>query len=288
MMHSSHREVKIYTPLSVLREPRSFARQAIKDLISSFSIALAIFYRDFSAKYRQTFAGYFNALIPVLITTISFVFLEKSNVVNFSEKTISYGSFVFINSIFWELFSESCGGPTREVQNNVSSIIRLNFPRESIFLASFFNVLASLTIKLFITLFFLYFLEIKVTWNLLCLIPYVVGLISWGLLIGLLVLPVSILYSDFRAVIDVTLRLLFFLTPITYQIDYESLGHKWVTKYNFLGYYFTGIKEVVFYGQIPSDFYFILQLTLASTVSLIFGWILYRISLPILIERMPS
>ncbi len=288
MTQSLVSEAKVYLPQSVLREPNVFFRSALKDLGLSFHIAWAIFYRDFSAKYRQTFTGYLSAIVPVLITTISFVFLQKSNIINFSEANIDYGSFIFINTIFWELFSESCLGPTREIQNNVSSIIRLNFPRESIFLASFLNVMSNFIVKILIALVFSYFLQIKLSWNLVLLIPMLIGLLTFGFLIGLLVLPLSILYSDFKLVVDVILRLAFFLTPITYQIDYAKLGHSWIPKFNILGYYFTNIKEIIFLGQFPPNLNLICLFSLLSFSFLFFGWILYRISIPILIERMPS
>lgn len=281
-------EIKRYGPQSVLRNPKSFIDLAFKDLSASFTIAWAMFYRDFSAKYRQTFTGYLSALVPVLVTTISFVFLQKSNIINFSEANIDYGSFVFINTIFWELFSESCLGPTREVQNNISSIIRLNFPREAMFMASFLNVMSNFMVKIAVAIVFAFVLDIHITWNLIFLFPILLGLLSIGFLIGLFVLPFSVLYSDFKLVVDVILRLVFFLTPITYQIDYQSMGFYWIPKINILGYYFTSLKEIIFLGQTPVHLNLICIFTGISIFSLLFGWIFYRISIPILIERMPS
>lgn len=288
MTRGTHGNLKIYLPHSVLRNPKIFMSIAFQDLSSSLSIAWAIFYRDFSAKYRQTFTGYLSALVPVFLTTVSFIFLKKSNVINFSESSIDYGSFVFINTIFWELFSESCQGPTREIQNNISSIIRLNFPRESLFLASFLNVIANFAVKISVAIIFAFMLDIHITWNLFYILPILFGMISLGYLIGLIVLPLSILYSDFKIVVDVILRLVFFLTPITYQINYASMGHQWIPKINILGYYFNSLKEIIFLGYPPTNLNFIYFFALISMSLLLFGWVFYRISIPILIERMPS
>lgn len=288
MMQRSHSQVRYYRPQSVLREPKNFVRHAIHDFFASFNIAWAIFYRDFSAKYRQTFAGYFSAIVPVLVTTISFAFLEKTNVINFNDTQIDYISFVFINTIFWELFLESCTGPTREIQNNISSIIRLNFPRESIFFANILNVMWNFGLKIFVALIFSFALKVQFTANLFYLIPLLFGFVIWGSLIGLLVLPISILYSDFKLVVDIGLRFLFFLTPITYQIDYASMGHSWIPKINILTYFFTAFKEIVFLGQTPAHLSILIAFSLTGSAFIFIGWILYRISLPILIERMPS
>lgn len=278
--------MRVYTPYSALRTPKTFISHAVSDLMSSSSIARAIFVRDFSARYRQTFSGYISAFVPVIVTTLSFLFLRKANIVNFTSNEIDYGTFVFINTIFWELFSDSCLGPTREVQNNISSIIRLNFPRESLFLASVFNVFSNFAVKLVVVLALSFVLKINYSFALFSLIPVLLGLAGLGFCIGLLILPLSILYSDFKLVVDIGLRLLFFLSPIAYIDEYATPDNQ--GRVNILVYFFNSIKEIVFYGHVPTELFFIALIAAGSLLLLLIGWVVYRISVPILIERMPS
>jgi lipopolysaccharide transport system permease protein len=285
---SDLKQLRSYYPHSVLREPAVFFRHILSDLSTSFYIGFSIFQRDFSARYRQTLTGYLGALFPVIMTTASFVLLQKMKVINTPERGIDYVSFVFINTIFWELFSESILGPTKELQTNISAIIRLNFPRESIFLASILNILSSFAIKILVAVLIFPFLDIHVGWNMLVLIPIVFGLLCWGILFGLFVLPVTVLYSDFRNVIDAFLRLLFFLTPIAYEISSDEGIVARIKSVNFLNSYFSALKHALFYGTAPDNIGFIIGFSLMGFILLTFGWVFYRVSLPILVERMPS
>lgn len=222
------------------------------------------------------------------MTTASFVLLKKMNVINSPDRGIDYVSFVFLNTIFWELFSESITGPTKELQTNISAIIRLNFPRESIFIASILNVLSSFVIKIAVAALIFPFLDIQISWNLLALLPVTLGILSWGILIGLLVLPITVLYSDFRNVIEAFLRLLFFLTPIAYELGSEEGIVAKIKSINFLENYFLAIKQALFLGSTPENMWFILWFSSLSIFLLAFGWVFYRVSLPILVERLPS
>lgn len=285
---SDLKQLRSYNPDSVLREPIEFLRQINQDLSTSLYIGISIFQRDFSARYRQTLTGYLGALFPVFMTTASFVLLKKMNVINSPDRGIDYVSFVFLNTIFWELFSESITGPTKELQTNISAIIRLNFPRESIFIASILNVLSSFVIKIAVAALIFPFLDIQISWNLLALLPVTLGILSWGILIGLLVLPITVLYSDFRNVIEAFLRLLFFLTPIAYELGSEEGIVAKIKSINFLENYFLAIKQALFLGSTPENMWFILWFSSLSIFLLAFGWVFYRVSLPILVERLPS
>ena len=276
----------IYMPESPIKNPRKMLRDMWNDLDSSFYLARKLAFRDISAQYRQTALGYFWAILPPLINTIIWVFLNATNVVKIENAGIPYPAYVFVGTILWQLFIESITAPLKQISVNRSMLTRINHPKEAIVLSGQIQVLFSFMVKIIVLLPALLFFRVDIKGTALLLpIPFL-GLMLLGTIIGLFILPVGALYKDVQEGINIITLPLMYLAPVVYPMpNVGFLRHAML--FNPVTYLITASRECL-YGSMSDAFVYSIGICVAAFLLMICGWILYRVALPILIERMDA
>lgn len=119
--------------------PRGLAVwQAMTDeLWRSLELTWRLFLRDFTARYRQSLLGYVWAVLPVLLTVVTFTWLNRARVLSVGKTTLPYPLFVLLSMTVWQLFAGGLTGATQSLANAGSLIGKINFPRETLVLAAF-------------------------------------------------------------------------------------------------------------------------------------------------------
>jgi lipopolysaccharide transport system permease protein len=107
-----------------------------------------------------------------------------------------------------------------------------------------------------------------------------------GIALGLLITPVAILYHDVGQALPFVLYLWMFLTPVIYPTPATWPGSLLVLL-NPVSPVLDTTRDWLFSGSphYLSSFFAICGLTV---LALLTGWLLYRLALPILIERMSA
>jgi len=109
------------------------------------------------------------------------------------------------------------------------------------------------------------------------------GLLFLGTMLGILLIPIGLLYKDIQSALLVATQGLVFLTPVAYPPSVGGALGK-IMNLNPVTPLLMTAKDLVTQG-IPNDlipFFIVFALTL---VFLFIGWIVYRLALPIIIER---
>jgi homopolymeric O-antigen transport system permease protein len=114
----------------------------------------------------------------------------------------------------------------------------------------------------------------------------VLVLIGMGIALGLLITPVAILYHDVGQALPFGLYLWMFLTPVVYPIRVTWPG-SWLALLNPVSPVLDTTRDWLFSSspQYLSSFFAVSGLTVFALFA---GWLLYRLALPILIERMSA
>lgn len=275
----------VYTPESQMRSPVRLAKAMWNDLKDSRELAWRLFVRDFSARYRQSFLGMFWVFLPALLTGLVFIILQAKNVVNFGRVDIPYPVFAIIGTTLWQIFSESINAPLKAVQNGKSMLAKINFPREALILAAFYEVLFSMVIKMAVILAVIMFFKMSLGYVLLS-VPAVMALILLGMALGLFLTPIGMLYTDISSALAVIIQFWFFVTPVVYPPP-ESFPYSLITTLNPVSPLLAGARDLMTKGTLV-DLPLYLLLIACSFIGLIIAWIIYRIAMPIIIERMSS
>lgn len=287
-MEQTHKEISVvvYTPESQMRSPVKLVKAMWNDLKNSRELAWRLFVRDVSARYRQSILGILWAFLPAILSGLVFIVLQAKKVVNFGEVDIPYPVFAIIGTTLWQIFSESINAPLNAVQSGKSMLSKINFPREALIVAAFYEVLFSVAIKSAVILAIMLFYNMPLGIGLIYSIPAVTALILFGMMLGLFLTPVGMLYSDIGSALGVLIQFWFFVTPVVYPPP-QSFPYSLIATLNPVSHLLVTARDLMTKGFIVDVSPFIL-ISSCSVIGLFVAWILYRITMPMIIERMSS
>jgi lipopolysaccharide transport system permease protein len=281
--------VTVYIPESGLRTPGRLITGMLKGMFchQARDLAWRIFVKNISAMYRQSVLGYLWVLIPPTLTSLIWIFLNKSKVVNVAETAVPYAVFAFVGNIVWQSFQLSLITAIQTVQKEKGTLTKINFCRESLLVAGFGTCLLNTVIPLVLLVpVFMYF-KIPVSQTMLLAPVGVFMTLMAGYTVGVLLTPIGLLFTDIARGIPIISRFWFFITPVVYPVPRIGLGS--ILKYNPVTPFITVTRDWLT-GQTPdpailSAFWW---LSVAVFVALFIGLIVYRLAMPIIIERMSS
>lgn len=287
-MKQSHKElsVVVYTPESQMRSPVKLFKAMWSDLKDSRELAWRLFIRNISARYRQSVLGIFWAFLPALLSGLVFVFLQAKNVVNFGKVDIPYPVFAIIGTTLWQIFSESINAPLNAVQSSKSMLAKINFPREALIVAALYEVLFSVAIKSVVILAIMFFFRMPLGPGLFFSIPAITALILLGMALGLFLTPIGMLYTDIGSALAVFIQFWFFVTPVVYPPP-QSFPYSLIATLNPVSPLLVGARDLMTKGFIVDSLPFI-TISACSVIGIFVSWIIYRVAMPIIIERMSS
>jgi lipopolysaccharide transport system permease protein len=278
--------VTVYTPDSSLASPAKMIREMLRDLVAGRELAWRLAVRDISAQYRQTALGILWAFILPLANTLIWVFLSGAGVIKVGETPIPYPLYVFTGTMLWAILMDAINAPLRQTTAAKAMLAKLNFPREALLVSGIYQTLFNAGIKIALLLAILPFTGVDVGWGLLLFPIALTSLILVGTAIGLLLTPVGMLYTDIGRALPLLMQFLMYLTPVVFPmpkggpaatvIGLNPLTPVIVTARDWL----TGIsaEHLMAFGVV----------NLLALLLLIGVWIVFRLAMPILIERMSS
>jgi len=278
--------VIVYTPESQFRSPRRLVRSMWRDLLASRELAWRLMVRDISARYRQSVLGILWAFLPPIATAVVFIVLNRAAVINVGTTDIPYPAFVMFGTVLWQLFTDSLNAPLKAVTANKSILAKINLPREAIILSAVGQVAFDFGIRLLILAGVYVIFRVPLTWGLL-LAPFaILMLMLLGIMIGLLLTPLGVLYTDVAAALSIITSLWLFVTPVVYPPPEHGILSVLISL-NPVSPLLVGARDLATRGTLPDagPFAIVSGLTL---LGLLVMWVLFRVSLPILIERMSA
>jgi lipopolysaccharide transport system permease protein len=286
MQNKSNTATVIYTPESQIRTLKKLFPAMWRDLKASRELAWRLFVRDISVRYRQSIFGILWAFLPPIATGLVFIILQSNKVVNFGDVDIPYPVFALVGTTLWQIFVDSLNIPLKTVLAAKPMLAKINFPREALIVSAFYDILFNLLIKSTVIAGVFVFFNIPITMGLLYGLFAILILILLGMAFGLLITPLGILYTDVSSGLMIITQFLFFVTPVVYPAP-KTFPYSLVATINPISPVLDGARDLLTKGAIETWF----PLLLVSIISVgifLLSWIMYRLSLPIIIERMSA
>jgi lipopolysaccharide transport system permease protein len=276
----------VYTPESRLSSPMTMAKEMWGDLMASRELAWRLIVRDVSAQYRQSFLGIAWAFLPPLAMALVFIILNSRKLINIGETNIPYPAFAMFGTVLWQIFVDSLNAPLRVVTESKGMLAKINFPREALMLSAVGITLFNLCVKLLILVVVFLVYKIPLTWGTPLSILAILILVLLGITIGFLVTPIGVLYKDIGQGLAIVTGLWFFLTPVVYPPP-TSFPFSLLSVLNPVSPILLGARELATSGVLPNPILFLIVTALMLAI-LIFTWIVFRLAIPILVERMSA
>lgn len=277
-------QIKVYEANNKNRNFITLLKEMFTDLYASLGLAKRLFIRDKSAEYRQSFFGILWAVITPLANALVWVFLSASGAVNVSGNGIPYPLFVFLGTMLWSVFSESVQMPLMQTNASKALISKINFPKEAILISGLYKTLFNTVIKIFIMIGVLVFFGYYPTFSYLSFFIILLLMILFGISLGLLVTPIGMLYTDIGKIIPIILPFLMYLSPVVYRAT-GNTTLQMIVSYNPMTPLLQSCRNLLTGGGLENPFYLFL-IFLVTLIIILLGWIFYRVSIPIIVERM--
>jgi lipopolysaccharide transport system permease protein len=272
-----------YSARSALSNPRTLARELARQLEMSGYLAWRFAVRDITARYRQTLLGILWAFLPVIATTGLFIFLNKSRLMNVGEPTIPYPVYAFLGALFWMLFTESITVPMATVVAAKGMIAKVQFPREALLLSAGLQIAFDFAIKLVIGIVVIFASGMTPPWTI-ALVPVAAAAIMVsGMCIGVLLVPINLVYRDIENGVKLLLGLLLFTVPVGY-VPVPGSTLERIVNMNPVTPLLNTARDWMTLGG-PENVLGFLALTAGAMVLLGVGLVFYVVFMPIVIER---
>lgn len=280
-------QLRVYTAESSIRKPRVLIGGMFKDLMNSRELAWRLALRDINALYRQSFLGILWAFIVPLASTVTWLFLRSSGIVSVNKTDIPYPIYVFSGTMIWAILLEGMQAPLLKSIAGKPMLTKINFPHEAIILSGVYQTLFNAGIKvvlMFIAAFaFGYF---SFNWTLVLFPVAILSLVLSGTVVGLVLTPIGLLYTDIGKGLPIVMQFLMYATPVVYPMPSGGLVEK-IISYNPITPMIMTTRDF-FSG---SELHFLdgfLWVNAGILIILFLSWIAFRAAMPILVERMSS
>jgi len=278
--------VRVYTPQSSVRNIKALLGEMWRDLKGSRDLAWRLLVRDISARYRQSLLGIFWAFIPPIVLAAGLLLAKRSNVISIPETDLPYAAYVMISMMLWQTFAESLNAPINALMGSRAIITKINFPREAILVAKLGEVLFNFSIKMLLIITILFWFRVSPGITTLLFPVALLSLIAFGYCIGLVLAPLAGLYLDVSKTMALIMGVWLFLTPIIYPVP--SVGiFSLIVDLNPLTHLLVTAREMIA-GQDISNMNGFLYVAGLSWAGLLVSWVIFRLSLPIITERMSA
>lgn len=260
------------------------AKSSLKGFYNSFYLAKQLAKRDLQARYRQSFLGIFWAIFPLLVNSFIWIFLQSSGTIKLTATNIPYPVFVLIGTSLWGIVGECINLTTSSVNANRSIVTKINFDKEALITLGLLNFFFNFLIKMGLIIFFLVFFKIAPTIEILYFIPLLFLSVVFFVAIGTLLMPISLLYNDISSLISIALRLLMYATPVVYAMPPDGIMRT-IMFWNPMTYIIGDLRNVLTGYGIEYPIFWCCGLAITALISIL-SLVVYRVSMPILTERM--
>jgi len=263
--------VTVYTSNPVRRGFLGVLRQAAEDIVASRHVIFLLFWRDFTAQFRQKIFGYFWALLGPVFGILSFLFLFFVGVLRPGEGEIPYTVYVFIGSTIWGCLPGTIGAVSSGLQNQADLILRTRIPKLALAVSSLAAVAYNVVISIILMVIVLILVGSKPTWWLLAYPLMVLPIILLGTAIGLVLSVLGTIARDLTPLVTQILSLIMYITPVIYlQSSIQNPLIKTVIRWNPLSYLVDVPRSLICLGRAENVDIF-LGVALATTLLVTIG-----------------
>jgi lipopolysaccharide transport system permease protein len=276
--------VRRYSPAPMIEHPIKMLRELFQDIWAGRELAWRLMVRDISAQYRQSYFGYLWAVLPPMVASLTFVFLNSQGLFTTADTGMPFAAFAMIGTLLWQVFVDSLMAPNTAVIQAKPMLAKINFPREAIFIGALGIVVFNFFIRLVLLVGVLIYFQVPISKSIIFFPVTVVSLILCGVAIGLAVAPLGALYGDVARSIPLISGFWMLLTPVVYPPKADGLA-AYLSVINPVSPLIITARQSIT-GEHLTHLVPFAVVTLGSIVVLLLGFIIMRITMPHLIARM--
>lgn len=214
--YTKHTQEVIYTPDAHLGFGWHVWREMARELIQGRELMWRLFLRDLSARYRQSVFGYVWAVMPAIVTVLTFTYLKGSGTLPIGQTNMPYPAYVLLGMSVWQLFATGLTRTTQSLVQASAIITKINFSRETLVLAAFGESIFNFLIRIVLIGVVFAWYRVVPVWTIIfvpfMLIPLVLMTVGFGFMLSI----ANGVFRDIGNSLTLVLTFAMFLTPVIY------------------------------------------------------------------------
>lgn len=194
--------------------------------------------KDFLVNYQQTILGPLWIFVQPLLTLFTYVLVFGKMIRIPTGSDVPPVLFYICGIVLWNFFNENFLITSRTFRENIQVFSKVYFPRIiipfSVSVTQFLRFLIQLSLMFMILAWHVLFNDYHVQWNWkLAVLPLAIaGIAFYSMGIGLVFSVLTAKYRDIINMVEVCIRLLFFVTPVVYPVSAIPQDMQWLTQLN--------------------------------------------------------
>lgn len=282
--------VTVYVPDDIQAAGWRIWGTMFADVVRSRDLIWRLFMRQWMGQFRQTWLGYFWAIVPTLAAVAAFVLLRR-NVLPKFHTVIPYVAYAMWGMSAWQLFATAFQSAMASLQEASTMVSRINFPKESLVFAAIGKCIFAFLLRfgVFALVVGWYYLQRhSVGWD----IPWTIVAAPFALL-PLLLLAVGLgmffavlltIAGDVGPVVPMVLQFGVFVTPGVMFPASDKWPFVLLAVLNPVSAIIEGSQDLLATGRMEHpDFYGISAVF--SVLVFLAGWRFLRLAMPRITER---
>lgn len=239
---------------------------------SSLPIIVELAKADFKLRYKSSLLGYFWTLFkPLMLFGVIYlvftIFLQNP--------LQNYAIYLLLGIILWTCFSEITTTGMHSLESKRDLLTKLKFPRESIILAAALNSFITLLLNLLIFAAFYAGSGLLPGWTALAFLPYLILFFFFTTGLTFILATLYAFFHDFAHIWEVLLQILFWLTPIVYDLSFVPEKYRLWLYLNPMTQFISYSRRIFLIDSLPSVKQH-LVLTAISLITFAIGYLLFK------------
>lgn len=214
----------------------------VKQILAFKDLLMALGIRDIKLRYRQTALGVGWVVLQPLMASFIFSFVFNVVAKLDAPNNMSYFIFAYGGMLGWNVFASTVTKAAGSLVQNSALVSKVYFPKTIVPLSSMFSTIVDFGVAFLVLLILMPIFGVGFTWNILLTPVWVVLLLLAALGIGLYCAALMVSFRDVQYVLPVMVQLLFYASPIGYDVSKVPPDFQWVFAANPLAATLEGMR----------------------------------------------
>lgn len=255
-----------------------------RNIVAHRDLVYVLFRRDFFATYKKSFLGITWVFIAPLFGAISWIFMDKTGILNPGVTEIPYPAYVLLSTSIWALFMGVYAGAQGTLSAGTGIINQVKYPHEVLLFKQLAQQFATFSITFAVNLAILFAFGVKPGMGLFLFPILVMPLILVATGVGLVISVFGVVLPEIQKAADLILGLLIWVTPVIYSSAVPHPILQNILHWNPLTYLLGAPRDVLIYGRFESwDGYF--YSSLLAVALFMVSWRLFFVAEDKIIEK---
>lgn len=241
-------------------------KRILKDLKKYFKFTLVSAQSQLKAEVANSYLNWVWWILEPVCFMLIYVLIFG---VVFNAKEANFPVFIFVGITVWDFFNRMLNVSVKLVRNNKAIVSKVYLPKYVLLLTKVWVNGFKMLISFGIIAAMLIFYKISVSWHIVMLVPILINLMLISFGIGTWLMHFGVFIDDLSNVVNIVLRVLFYLTGIFYNVEQRlpAPAGTIMLKANPMAFLLDGTRKVLLYGEMPSLewllFWFVLSALIA-------------------------